>query len=152
MGSFTERLEKELQTAAKTQAKARLSSLRLIKNTLHNREIDARRKLTDAEIMQALAAMIKQRRDSIEQFTMGKRQDLVDKEEAEVAVIQEFMPQQLTEKELLAEIEAAIAEVKAASPKDMGKVMKLLTPRIIGRADTKAASELVKSRLAVTQE
>jgi hypothetical protein len=123
--------------------------LRLIKNTLHNREIDLRRELEEVEVLQALASMAKQRNDSIEQFRNGGRQDLVDKETRELKVIQEFMPAQLSEEDVSREIEAAIAEVGATSIRDMGKVMKVLMPKLTGKADGKAVGDKVKARLSV---
>jgi len=141
------KLEEELVKAAKSKDKIRLSALRLIKNGVHNREIDLKRELAEAEFLQVLAGMVKQRRDSIEQFEKGNRMDLVEKETAELKVIQEFMPQPFSEEELTAAIEKAVAETGAAGPKDMGKVMKALMPVISGRADGKLVSEKVKARL-----
>jgi len=146
--NYKETLDKEMVQAAKAQDKDRLSALRLIKNTLHNREIDLRRELEEVEVLQALASMAKQRNDSIEQFRNGGRQDLVDKETRELKVIQEFMPAQLSEEDVSREIEAAIAEVGATSIRDMGKVMKVLMPRITGKADGKMVSDLVKAKLS----
>jgi len=141
-------VEAELVKAAKTRDKIRLSALRMIKNGIHNREIDLRRELTESEFLQVLAGMVKQRKDSIEQFAKGGRMDLVEKETAELKVVQEFMPQQFSEADLEAAIEKAIVATGAAGPKDMGKVMKALMPVISGRADGKAVSEKVKVRLA----
>jgi len=141
------KLEEELVKAAKSKDKIRLSALRLIKNGVHNREIDLKRELAEAEFLQVLAGMVKQRRDSIEQFEKGNRMDLVEKETAELKIIQEFMPQPFSEEELTAAIEKAVAETGAAGPKDMGKVMKALMPVISGRADGKLVSEKVKARL-----
>ena len=141
------KLEEELVKAAKSKDKIRLSALRLIKNGVHNREIDLKRELAEAEFLQVLTGMVKQRRDSIEQFEKGNRMDLVEKETAELKVIQEFMPQPFSETELTAAIEKAVAETGAAGPKDMGKVMKALMPVISGRADGKVVSEKVKARL-----
>ncbi len=141
------KLEEELVKAAKSKDKIRLSALRLIKNGVHNREIDLKRELAEAEFLQVLAGMVKQRRDSIEQFEKGNRMDLVEKETAELKIIQEFMPQPFSEEELTAVIEKAVAETGAAGPKDMGKVMKALMPVISGRADGKLVSEKVKARL-----
>jgi len=147
--NYKETLDKEMVQAAKAQDKDRLSALRLIKNTLHNREIDLRRELEEVEVLQALASMAKQRNDSIEQFRNGGRQDLVDKETRELKVIQEFMPAQLAEEDVSREIEAAIAEVGATSIRDMGKVMKVLMPKLTGKADGKAVGDKVKARLSV---
>jgi len=147
--NYKETLERELVQAAKAQDKERLSALRLIKNTLHNREIDLHRELEEAEFLQALASMAKQRNDSIEQFRNGGRQDLVEKETGELKVIQEFMPAQLSDEEVSREIEAAIAEVGATSIKDMGKVMKVLMSKLTGKADGKVVGDKVKARLSV---
>lgn len=147
--NYKETLDEEMVQAAKAQDKDRLSALRLIKNTLHNREIDLRRELEEVEVLQALASMAKQRNDSIEQFRNGGRQDLVDKETRELKVIQEFMPAQLSEEDVSREIEAAIAEVGATSIRDMGKVMKVLMPKLTGKADGKAVGDKVKARLSV---
>ncbi|MEI7590466.1 MAG: GatB/YqeY domain-containing protein, partial [Deltaproteobacteria bacterium] len=104
--------------------------------------------LEDSEILQALSSMIKQRRDSIEQFLKGSRNDLVEKETAEIDVIQEFMPNQLSAEEIEMEVDKAITEVVARSVKDMGKVMKVLVPRITGKADGKEVGERVKEKLS----
>ena len=142
-----ERLNEEMVKAAKAKNKWRLSALRMMKTALHNKEIDLKRELTDTEFLQLLSSMVKQRHDSIEQFTMGGRNDLVEKEEAELKVIQEFMPQQLSEAEINAKIEDAIKEAGATGVKDLGKVMKILMPQLTGRADGKAVSDKVKAIL-----
>lgn len=141
------KVDQEMIQAAKAKDRARLSALRLMKNALHNRAIDLKGQLDEKEALQVFSSMIKQRRDSIEQFRNGKREDLVAIEEAELKVIQEFMPQQLSEGELDGLIDRAIAEVGAVSAKDMGKVMKQLMPAITGKADGKVVSEKVKVRL-----
>src|SRR5450756_3171068 len=112
----------EMILAAKAKDKIRLSALRLLKSGLHNREIDLKRELNEAEFLQLLSAMVKQRKDSIEQFEKGGRTDLVEKEEAELKVIQEFMPTPMSEAELDAMIAEAIRETGAASLRDMGTV------------------------------
>ncbi|MEI6313889.1 MAG: GatB/YqeY domain-containing protein [Syntrophus sp. (in: bacteria)] len=145
---LNKKIEEEMIKAAKAKGKIRLSALRMMKNAIHNKEIDLKRELTETEFLQVLAAMVKQRKDSIEQFEKGGRMDLVEKETAELKVVQEFMPQQFSEEDLTAAIEKAIQETGAASPKDMGKVMKALLPVISGRADGKVVSEKVKARLA----
>ena len=146
--NYRKTLEQEMVQAAKAKDKDRLSALRLIKNTLHNREIDLHRELDDAEFLQALAAMAKQRNDSIEQFRNGGRQDLVEKEMRELSVIGEFLPAQYSDEEVDREIETAIAEVSAAGIRDMGKVMKLIMPKLTGKADGKVVGEKVKARLS----
>lgn len=147
--NYMGKLDQEMVQAAKAQDKERLSALRLIKNTLHNKEIDLHRELEEAEFLQAIAAMAKQRNDSIEQFRNGGRQDLVEKETRELHVIQEFLPSQLSEEEVSREIEAAITEAGATSLRDMGKVMKILMPKLTGKADGKLVGDKVKARLSV---
>ena len=145
--NLSERLNQEMVKAVKAKDKWRLSALRMMKTVLHNKEIDLKRELTDTEFLQLLSSMVKQRNDSIEQFTKGGRNDLVEKEEAELKVIQEFMPQQLSEAEIIAQIEIAVREAGATGVKDLGKVMKILMPRLTGRADGKAVSDKAKAIL-----
>ena len=142
--TFKNKLDREMILAAKATDKIRLSALRLLKSGLHNREIDLKRELNEAEFLQLLSGMVKQRRDSIEQFDQGGRPDLVEKEEAELKVIREFMPVEMSETELDAIIAEAIRETSAAGVRDMGKVMKILMPRVTGKADGKTVGEKVK--------
>ena len=142
--TFKNKVDQEMIMAAKATDKIRLSALRMLKNGLHNREIDLKRELNEAEFFQLLSGMVKQRRDSIEQFEKGGRPDLVEKEEAELKVIREFMPAQMSETELDAIIAEAIRETGAAGVRDMGKVMKILMPRVTGKADGKTVGEKVK--------
>ena len=146
--SLKEKIDSEMVAAAKAKDSLKLGAIRMIKTSLHNKEIDAKRELKEEEILQTLAAIVKQRKDSIEQFKAGKRQDLVDKEEYELKVVQAFMPQQMSAEEVEAEVVKAIAEAGAASVKDMGKVMKVLMPRVAGKADGKLVSDTVKAKLA----
>jgi len=142
------KLNGEMVAAAKSQDKIRLSAVRMIKSTLHNKEISLMRPLNEAEVLQVLSSMIKQRKDSIEQFAKGGRKDLVEKEEAELKVIQEFMPAQMSEEEVDAIIKKTIEEAGAVSVKDMGKVMKMVVPKLTGVADGKIVSEKVKAFLS----
>ena len=142
------RLNEQMVAAAKAKDKIRLSAVRMLKTALHNKEIDLMRPLHDAECMQVISAMVKQRKDSIEQFAKGGRQDLVEKEEAELNVLQEFLPEQMSDDDVEALIKKIIADVGATSVKDMGKVMKALMPQITGKADGKAAGEKVKALLS----
>ncbi len=142
------KVENGMKDAAKAKDKVRLSALRMMKAALHNREIDSKDGLTDQESLQVLSSLAKQRKDSIEQFKNGGRLELAEREEQELAIIQEFMPDQISEEEIGALIEKAIEEVDAASVRDMGKVMKALMPELTGRADGKVVSELVKERLS----
>lgn len=141
-------LNEKMIFAAKSKDKISLSAIRMIKAALHNKEISLMRPLNEVEIMQVLSSMIKQRKDSIEQFARGGRTDLVDQEEAELKVIQEFMPSQMPEDEVDALIKKTIAEVDAVSIKDMGKVMKILMPKLAGMADGKLVGEKVKAFLS----
>ncbi|OGP86277.1 MAG: glutamyl-tRNA amidotransferase [Deltaproteobacteria bacterium RBG_16_58_17] len=145
---FKETVDREMILAAKSKDKIRLSALRMLKNGLHNREIDLKRELDEVEFLQLLSSMVKQRKDSIEQFEKGGRMDLVEKEQAELKVIEEFLPAQLSEADLDAAITEAIRETGATSARDMGKVMKVVMPKLTGRADGKAVGEKVKARLS----
>ena len=143
-----EHVSGEMIKAAKDKDKAKLSVLRMIKSALHNKEIDLKDEFGEKEILQVLSSMIKQRKDSVEQFRNGGRLELAEKEGKEIEVIQGFMPEQMSEEKIKTEIENAIEEASATSIRDMGKVMKLLMPRLTGRADGKAVGEAVKARLS----
>ncbi len=146
-----EKINADLKVAMKTGEKDRVGTLRLINAAIKSADIDARPsgkdKITDADILGVLAKMIKQRRDSVEQFTAGGRQDLVDKETAEIKVIEGYMPKQMSEAEAKAAIGAVIKETGAAGPKDMGKVMSALKAKYAGSMDFGKASGLVKELL-----
>ncbi len=145
--AFDEIINREMVLAAKSKDKIRLSAIRMIKTGIHNREIDLKRKMTESEFLQMLSSMVKQRKDSIDQFQKGGREDLVEKEGAELKVIQEFMPAQMSEEDIDLEIQRTIQEVGAASIKDMGKVMKVLMPKLTGKADGKTIGDKVKEKL-----
>ncbi|MDD4356971.1 MAG: GatB/YqeY domain-containing protein [Smithellaceae bacterium] len=142
------RINEEMVSAAKAKDKVRLSAVRMLKTALHNKEIDLKQPLNETETMQILSGLVKQRKDSIEQFAKGGRQDLVEKEEAELKILQEFMPEQMSDEEVDRLIQKTIADIGAVSIKDMGKVMKILMPQITGKADGKAAGEKVKALLS----
>lgn len=146
--TLKQKIDAEMVAAAKAKDKVKLSAIRMIKTALHNREIDAKRDLNDTEILQVLSSIAKQRKESIEQFKAGGRLDLVEQEEAELKTVQSFMPQQMSTEEIEAEVTKAIGEAGATSVKDMGKVMKVLMPRITGKADGKMVSDLVKAKLS----
>jgi uncharacterized protein len=146
--TFKEKLNEGVVLSAKAKDKIRLSALRMLKSGLHNREIDLKRELGEDEFLQLLSSMVKQRKDSIEQFAKGGRMDLVEKEKAELKVIEEFLPAQLTEADLDEAISEAIREVGAEGVRDMGKVMKVLMPKLTGRADGRIVGEKVKARLS----
>lgn len=146
--AFDEIINREMVVAAKSKDKIRLSAIRMIKTGIHNREIDLKRKMTESEFLQMLSSMVKQRKDSIEQFQKGGREDLVEKEGAELKVIQEFMPAQMPEEEIDLEIQRTIQVAGAVGIKDMGKVMKLLMPKLTGKADGKTVGDKVKEKLS----
>ena len=146
--SLKEQINSEMIAAAKAKDSLKLGAIRMIKTALHNKEIDAKRELNDAEILQVLSSIVKQRKDSIEQFKAGNRQDLVEKEEHELKIVQAFMPEQMSAEEIAAEVMKVIAECGAMSVKDMGKVMKILMPRVAGKADGKLLSDTVKAKLS----
>lgn len=143
-----DRINQDLTAAMKSREAERLSVLRMMKTAIKNKEIDARQELEDAAAMQVLVSLIKQRKDSIEQFTKGGRQELADKEAAEIRVIEEYLPQAVADNEIAGAVEAAISETGASSIKDMGRVMKACMTRFAGRpVDGAKVSEAVKARL-----
>nr|WP_265342735.1 GatB/YqeY domain-containing protein [Aeromonas dhakensis] len=143
-----DQLKDQQKLAMLAKDKQRLGAIRLLMAEIKQREVDTRVELDDQDILAVVTKMVKQRRDSISQFEAAGRQDLADKESAEIVVLQEFLPQQLTAAEIAALIEQAIAESGAAVMADMGKVMAVLKPKIQGRADVGAVSAQVKTRLA----
>ena len=140
-------VDADTKDALKSGAKDKVSTLRMLNAALKNKQIDKRRPLTEEEVIETVRSLIKQRKDSIEQFAKGGRQDLVDKETAEVAVLEMYLPQQLAREELEAMVRDAISQTGAQGARDMGKVMKALIPMVGGRADGKLVSELVKQSL-----
>jgi uncharacterized protein YqeY len=142
------RITEDMKDAMRAKDTARLSTVRLLLAAMKQREVDERIELTDADVLAIIDKMVKQRRDSITQFEAGKRQDLADAERAEVAVLQGYLPQQLTEAEIDTAVAAAIAATGAAGPAGMGKVMGELKGRLAGRADMTAVSAKVRARLA----
>ncbi|EKP0261395.1 GatB/YqeY domain-containing protein [Aeromonas sobria] len=146
--SLKDQLKDQQKLAMLARDKARLGTIRLLMAEIKQREVDTRIELNDEDILAVVTKMVKQRRDSISQFEAAGRQDLADKESAEIVVLQEFLPQQLTADQIAALIEQAITESGAAVMADMGKVMAVLKPKIQGRADVGAVSAQVKTRLA----
>ena len=145
--SLKERMQTELKEAMKAHDEIKVSTLRLLNSAIKNKEIDERKPLDDEGLLAILSTAAKQRRESIEQYEKGGRQDLADKEKAELAIIQGYLPQQLSKDEVAAVIKETIAETGAAGAKDMGKVMKALMPKVKGKADGKLVNELVKELL-----
>ena len=143
-----EKISEDLIAAMKSKEAARLSVLRMMKAAVRNKEIDSRQELEDAQVLQVLMTLIKQRKDSVEQFAKGGRQDLADKESAEIKVIEAYLPAGVTDEEIASTISEVIAETGATSVKDMGKVMKACMARFSGRpVDGGKVSELVKTKL-----
>ncbi|MEK7773685.1 MAG: GatB/YqeY domain-containing protein [Deltaproteobacteria bacterium] len=145
--SLRDDISKEVSAALKAGDKARLSTLRLLMSAVKYKEVDLRRPLTDDEVHQVVGTLVRQRQDSIEQFTKGGRLDLADKEEAEIKVLHEYMPAQMSAPELRELIKKAASETGAAGAKDMGKLMKAVMPQVKGRADGKLVNEMVKEVL-----
>ena len=148
MSELKARITEDMKNAMRAKEAARLSAIRLLLAAIKQREVDERKELTDADIVAVVDKMMKQRRDSIAQYEVAKRQDLVDAERFELTLLQEYMPQGLSDAEIAQAIADAIAESGAGGPQDMGKVMGLLKPRLAGRADMSAVSQQVKARLA----
>jgi len=146
--TLNETIGAAITTAMKSKDAARLSALRMLKAAVMNKEVEKGRTLEDAEVLQVVAALVKQRRDSIEQFEKAGRTDLVAKEAGEVAVLEQYLPPAATAEEIDAAIAAAIAETGAASAKDMGKVMKAVMPKLAGKnADGRAVNDAVRRKL-----
>jgi len=143
-----ERLKAEMKTAMKSRQKERLGVIRLILSAVKQVEVDERIELDDARVIVVLDKMLKQRRESIKQYSDANREDLAEVEEAEVLVIQDFLPKALTEDEITEMVQAAITEVSASSIKDMGKVMGIVRPAMIGRADMSVVGVKIKALLA----
>jgi len=141
-------IKSELKTAMQAKDKVCVGTIRLLMAEIKQKEIDSRTELGDDEILAVIAKMVKQRKDSISQFEAGGRQDLADNEAAEIAILQRFLPQPLSEAEIDALIDATITQVDAKGMQEMGKVMNALRPQIQGRADMAAVSAKIKARLA----
>lgn len=143
-----ERITEDMKAAMRAREAERLSAIRLLLAAIKQREVDSRVAADDAAVLSIVEKLIKQRRDAIAQFEAGGRADLVAKETAELNVLTRYLPQQMSEAEVNAAIDAAIAELGASGPAAMGKVMAALKPRLAGRADIGQVSALVKKRLA----
>ena len=146
--ALRDRITEDMKTALKAADKERLSTIRLALAAIKQREVDERITLDDAQVLAVLDKMIKQRREAIVQFQTGRRADLVAKETAEIAVLQGYLPAQMSEAELDELIAQSIAATGAASVKDMGKVMALVKPKAQGRADLGAVSARIKQKLS----
>ena len=146
--ALSDKVSADITAAMKAKDAARLSALRMMKAAIMNKGVEKGRDLEDAEVLQVLASLVKQRRDSIDQFSKAGRTDLVDKETAEIAVLEEYLPPAASSAEIDAAVAEAVAETGATSPKDMGKVMKAVMPKLAGKnADGKAVNEAVRRKL-----
>ena len=148
--ALTDTINGHITAAMKAKDAPRLSPLRMLKAALMNKGIELARDLEDAEVLQVVSSLVKQRRDSVEQFSKAERTDLVQKETAEIAVLETYLPPAATAAEIEAAVAAAFAETGATSAKDMGKVMKAVMPRLAGKnADGRTISESVRRTLGV---
>jgi uncharacterized protein len=146
--SLEQKLTTDIGTAMKAKDATRLTALRMLKTALTNKSVEKGRALDEAEEMQVVSSLVKQRRDSIEQFTAGGRTDLADKEQAEIGVLETYLPPSASTEELERAVSDAVAQTGATSPKDMGKVMKVVMAALAGKTvDGKKVSELVRAKL-----
>jgi uncharacterized protein YqeY len=150
MATVRERIDADLKDGMRSKNELQTSVLRMLKSAIKYKEVEpgATGPLDEPAILQVIATLIKQRRDSVEQFKSGGRPELAEKEEQEISVLQNYLPKQLSADELRAEVQAAITEAGAKGAKDMGAVMKLLSPKLQGRAEGRAISDEVKNQLS----
>ena len=146
MGQLTEKIRTDLTEAMKAQQKERLSTIRMLQSAMKNEQINAGHELSDEEAMSVIRKAVKQRQDSVEQYTKGNRPELAAKEQAEIEVLKTYLPAEMSDEEIESTVRGIIADTGAQSKKDMGKVMKEATARLKGQADGKKIQELV-SRL-----
>jgi uncharacterized protein YqeY len=146
--ALTDKVNADITAAMKAKDQARLSALRMLKAAMMNKGVEKRRDLQDAEVLQVVSLLVKQRRDSIEQFAKAERTDLVDKETAEIMVLETYLPPAATSDEIEAAVAAAIAETGATSPRDVGKAMKAVMPKLAGaNADGRTINDFVRRKL-----
>lgn len=146
--ALKERLDQDLKAAMREKAQLKLDTIRMLKSAIKYREIELMKPLDDAGVLAVIGSEVKRRRDSVEQYRAGNRAELAEKEEREIAILQGYLPQQLSADELRAKVDEAVAKVGAQGPKDMGAVMKALLPEVQGRAEGKVVSDMVKARLS----
>jgi len=150
--TLAEKIVSDLTASMKAQDSAKTSTLRMVKAAMMNRQIEKGGALDDEEVSKLLRSLVKQRRDSIEQYEKAGRQELADKEDAEISVIEAYLPQAATREEIEAVVAEAIASTQSSSMKDMGKVMKAVQTALVGKnADGRVVSEIVKSKLGANQ-
>ena len=144
---MVEKLKQDMIEAMKAKDKDRLTTIRMIKGDLDKEHIDKKREINDRLLIEVVNRGIKQRKDSIAEFEKGGRNDLIAKTQAEIDILQNYLPEQLSEEEVIAIIDEAFQVVNPESARDMGKVMKEVTPKLKGKADMKVVSEIIKSKL-----
>ncbi|MBQ1941365.1 MAG: GatB/YqeY domain-containing protein [Anaerovibrio sp.] len=145
--SIKDTLTNDMKEAMKAKEKDRLAVIRMVRGAIKQIEIDSKKELDDEAVIGVISKEVKMRKDSVEEFKKGGREDLVAKTEAEIAVLMPYLPQQLSEDEIRSLVQAAVEQVGASSPKDMGKVMGVLMPKVKGRADGKLVNTIVKEAL-----
>ncbi|MCE2989577.1 MAG: GatB/YqeY domain-containing protein [Burkholderiales bacterium] len=145
--SLRDRINEDMKSAMRARESEKLAAIRLLTSAIKQREVDERIEITDEVVLGVIEKMLKQRKDSIEQYIAGNRPELAAREQFEVDVLKQYMPTPLSDAELAGILDAVVAEVGATSAKDMGKVMNALRPRVAGRADMGKLSGLVKARL-----
>ena len=138
----------DLKSAMKAQDKLKLSVIRMVKSAIQMEELNKKRELTDEEVIDIISKQIKTRKDSIREFEKGNRQDLIDATSKEIDILSTYLPKQLTEKEVIDIIEKAFEDVKPESSRDLGKVMKAVTPLVKGKADMGMVSSIIKTKLS----
>src|SRR4030043_1183991 len=143
-----ERLVEEMKHAMKSNDKLRLSTIRMIRSAVKNKEIEQRSQLTDESIAKVIQGLVRKGEESVEQFRAGGRMDLVEKEEKEIEILKSFLPQPISREEILRTIDQSMEETQASSLKDLGKVMKSVIPKLGGKADGKLINQLVRERLS----
>jgi uncharacterized protein YqeY len=147
MISLSQRLDLAFKEALKERQAVALSTLRMLKSAIRHREVDLKRQVTEAELQAVINTQVKQRREAISEYTKARRPDLANKEEEELSILLSFLPPQLNQEEVEAEVSRIMQEVGAAGPKDLGKVMKSAMASLAGRADGKVVQEMVRRRL-----
>jgi uncharacterized protein len=146
--NLEERLVEEMKQAMRSNDKLRLSTIRMIRSAVKNKEIEQRSSLTDEGITKVIQGLVRKGEESVEQFRAGGRMDLVEKEEKEIEISKSFLPQPASREEILKVIDQSIEETQASSSRDIGKVMKSVMPKLGGKADGKLINQLVKERLS----
>ena len=145
--TLKDQLTQDMKSAMKQKEHVRLSTIRLVRSAIKNREIELGQDLDDDEVLKVITTAVKQHKESIEHYKKGEREDLVKQEQAELEILESYLPQQMTENEVSALVKEAIEAVHATSMKDIGKVMKYIMPKTQGRADGKMINQLVKNQL-----